>query len=521
MARTFNITGPCNADRHYMANVFKKLVGMERMIGAGDYFTINKPRQYGKTTIMHLLERRLSKTGEYLVLGISFEEIDAVTYEKQEWFIATFIEIINEQLEFLNEEELLTFTTQYKPITTFKKLDLFLSQLISRSGRKSILLVDEIDKACNNQLFLDFLGMLRSKYLKRNQGKGHTFHSVILAGVHDVKTLKAKIRPDDEQKYNSPWNIAVDLKTKLSFDIEEIESLLNTFLAENPGAVAPHQFAAKLHYLTSGHPFLVSRLCKIFHEDIHPESNWQFASFDMAVKQLLEESNTNFKSLIKNLENNTKLYDLTYRVVIDGDELNFNRHNPIIETGSIHGVFSEKDGRLKIHNRIYEQLIYNYMASKIETSVNMENYNFMEHFLLPGDKLDLKNILLRFQAFLKEQYSVKDLEFLERNGRLLFLSFLKPIINGKGYDFKEVEISEEKRLDIVVTFLAQKYIVELKKWYGEAAHQKGITQLADYLFRQNLDSGYLIIYDFRKESGKTGKSETIIHGDKTIFAVWV
>ncbi len=521
MAKTFNITGPCNTDRHYMADVSKKLAGMERMIGAGDYFTINKPRQYGKTTIMHLIEQRLSQNGEYLVLGISFEEIDAETYEKQEWFITTFTDIIKEQLEFLDEKELLTFAAQYKPIINFKQLDLFLSQLISRSGRKTILLIDEVDKACNNQLFLDFLGMLRSKYLKRNQGKGHTFHSVTLAGVHDVKTLKTKIRSDDDQKYNSPWNIAVDLKTKLSFDTEEIESLLKTFLAENPGSVEPQVFAAKLHYLTSGHPFLVSRLCKIFHEDIHPEGNWQLASFDQAVKQLLQESNTNFKSLIKNLENNTKLYDLTYRVVIDGDELNFNRHNPIIEMGSTHGVFRERDGRLKIHNRIYEQLIFNYMASKIETSVNMENYNFMGHFLLPGGGLDFKNILLRFQAFLNEQYSAKDQAFLERNGRLLFLSFLKPIINGKGYDFKEVEISEEKRLDIAVTFLSKKYIVELKKWYGEAAHQKGITQLADYLFRQNLDSGYLIIYDFRKESGKAGKHETLTHGDKTIFAVWV
>ncbi|MCP4156656.1 MAG: AAA family ATPase [bacterium] len=521
MAKTFNITGPCNADKHYTADVSKKLAEIESMIAAGDYFTINKPRQYGKTTIIHLIEQRLSKKKEYLVLGISFEEIDAVTYQKQESFIATFIDIIKEQLEFLNEKELLSFTGQYKSITNFKQLDLYLSQLISKSGRKTVILIDEVDKACNNQLFLDFLGMLRSKYLKQNQGKGHTFHSVILAGVHDVKTLKTKIRPNDEQKFNSPWNIAVDLKTKLSFTVEEIESLLNSFLKENPGTVDSHEFAAKLHYLTSGHPFLVSRLCKIFHEDIKHENNWQIAFFDEAVKQLLDENNTNFKSVIKNLENNSQLYDLTYRVVIEGDEFNFNRHNPIIEMGSIHGIFSEKNGRLKIHNRIYEQLIYNYMASKLETSVSMGNYNFMTHFLLPGDRLDFKNILLRFQAFLKEQYSAKDLEFLERNGRLLFLSFLKPIINGKGYDFKEVEISEEKRLDIVVTFLTQKYIVELKKWYGETAHQKGVTQLADYLTRQSLDTGYLIIYDLRKKSGKAGKNETIIHEDKTIFAVWV
>jgi hypothetical protein len=75
-------------------------------------------------------------------------------------------------------------------------------------------MIDEVDKSSNNQLFLSFLGMLRDKFLLRNMGKDKTFHSVTLAGVHDVKSLK--IRPDEEQKYNSPWNIAAD------FDIDMI-----------------------------------------------------------------------------------------------------------------------------------------------------------------------------------------------------------------------------------------------------------------------------------------------------------
>jgi hypothetical protein len=40
--------------------------------------------------------------------------------------------------------------------------------------------------------------MLRKKYLLRNEGEDTTFQSVILAGVHDVKTLKLKLRPDDD-----------------------------------------------------------------------------------------------------------------------------------------------------------------------------------------------------------------------------------------------------------------------------------------------------------------------------------
>lgn len=39
-------------------------------------------------------------------------------------------------------------------------------------------------------------------------GKDVTFHSVILAGVYDIKTLKLKLHPQEESKYNSLWNIA-------------------------------------------------------------------------------------------------------------------------------------------------------------------------------------------------------------------------------------------------------------------------------------------------------------------------
>ncbi len=120
---------------------------------------------------------------------------------------------------------------------------------------------------------------------------------------------------------------------------------------------------------------------------------------------------------------------------------------------------------------------------------------------------------------MKEQYSAKDQEFLERNGRLIFLAFVKPIINGRGFDFKEVQISEEKRLDVVITFYQQQYVVELKKWYGQEAHERGLIQLMDYLDRQGVKEGYLIIYDFRNKK-QWQQKELIVKGKK-VFVVWV
>ena len=91
-------------------------------------------------------------------------------------------------------------------------------------------LIDEVDQSSNNQLFVLFLAMLRNKYLQRSRYK--TFHSIVLAGVHDVKTLKLKLRPDEERKLNSPWNIATKFKVDMNLQPSEIKPMLDDYCEE-------------------------------------------------------------------------------------------------------------------------------------------------------------------------------------------------------------------------------------------------------------------------------------------------
>ncbi|WP_367277916.1 AAA family ATPase, partial [Clostridium sp.] len=192
-------------------------------------------------------------------------------------------------------------------VESFKDLSKALTKFILKSEKKVVLMIDEVDKSSNNQMFLSFLGMLRNKYLLRNEGLDYTFHSVILAGVHDVKTLKIKIRPEEEQKYNSPWNIAADFDVDMSFSAEEIGTMLDDYVENKAVKLDKEYFSEKLYYYTSGYPFLVSKLCKIVDEKIMQEDRlvWDKEYIDLAVKEILRDSNTNFDSLIKNIENNT------------------------------------------------------------------------------------------------------------------------------------------------------------------------------------------------------------------------
>jgi len=526
MAKKFNITATCIPARHYMADMSKKLEKIREMIDSGDYFTINRPRQYGKTTVMYLLEQQLRKDKDYLTIDISFEGIDTPTYKKHELFIPTVLNIIYRTLKFLQEKELAALVKTNSSITDFNGLNNFFTKMVMQAGRKVVLMIDEVDKSSNNQLFLDFLGMLRTKYIRQNEGKDHSFHSVILAGVHDVKTLKAKFRSEEKKMFNSPWNIAVDFKVELSLFPEEIAPMLEEYASERRVKIDIPFFSEKLFYFTSGYPFLVSNLCKIIDEEILPgrtKQAWEPHDLVEAVQKALVQDNTNFNSLIKNLEDNPDIYEFVFKIIMNEKEFTYNLDNPVIRFGNVYGVLREDEdsGKTKIHNRLYEQRIYNYMASKMETSREVKFDHVSTSYIEAGGTLNIEKLIRKFQEFMKEQYSSKDKHFLERNGRLLFLAFIRPVVNGRGFDFKEVQVSEEKRLDIVITFGNNKYIVELKVWRGESYHREGLRQLCDYLDRQNASTGYLLIYDLRKECGRIGEWEEIETGGKRIFAAWV
>jgi hypothetical protein len=184
---------------------------------------------------------------------------------------------------------------------------------------------------------------------------------------------------------------------------------------------------------------------------------------------------------------------------------------------ALYGILSESEGICAVHNRIYEQKIYAHIMSNLLLADRAEPVPAYEFFT--DDGLDIRLILQRFQAFMKEHYSHKDQKFLEREGRLLFLSFLRPAINGRGFDFKEPNVAEERRMDLVITYKNSRYVVELKRWRGPKAHEEGLVQLSDYLDTYSLKHGFLLIYDFNKN--KTYKEEDIRFGDKDIFAVWV
>ncbi len=519
MRKEFNITGNCRPRKHYIADVSRKLAITFNMVERGNYFIINRPRQYGKTTMLYSLTEKLQKTGEYIVFNTSFEGIGDAIFDDESVFTKGFIELLATYATAYAPELETWLEAQASRIENLKGLSKMITKLMQQTDKKIVLIIDEVDKSSNNQLFVSFLAMLRSKYLESDVFP--TFHAVVLAGLHDVKSLKLKLRPQDEQKYNSPWNIAADFKVDMNLQPSEIKPMLDEYVADTGVKMDTEAMSEDLFYYTSGYPFLVSKLCKMMDEDILPTKDaqeWTEQDLEWVVQKLSREQNTNLDSLSKNLENNPDLYNLVYRMLVLGEREDYNIYDPLVSLGMMYGIFRNGQG-IRIHNKIYEEVIYHYMTSKTKSQLILSGYINNEAVRLPNNALNMELVLQKFQAFMQEQYSKHDRDFLERHGRLVYLAFMKPILNGHGYDFKEVQISEERRLDVTITFYQHKYVAELKIWRGQVAHEEGLNQLSNYLDRLHLTEGYLIIFDHKEI--KTWESGWIQHKDKKIFIVWV
>jgi len=255
-------------------------------------------------------------------------------------------------------------------------------------------------------------------------------------------------------------------------------------------------------------------MCKKVAEKILPTqqlSVWEVKHIDQVAKIASKDNNTLFDVLFKNLENDVELYSLIEGIVLGSREFPFDMQNSLVSSAYRHGyIVCNQKGNARIHNKIFQERISNYLVSKTGTSKIIEPpYNEEREYIKRNGRLDFDLVLTKFQKVIKEKYSKDDIfksdEFLENTLRILFLVYLDPIVNGHGFSFKEVEIGAEKRLDIVVTFLEEQFVVELKIWRGAKLHEEGKQQLKRYMQSMSINKGYMLIIN--KNLNKTFKQE--------------
>jgi hypothetical protein len=505
-----------------MADISEKIRQIMAMVERGDYFTINRGRQYGKTTTIRQLEKVLLEKS-YQVARISFEGIGDTPFENEEKFCQNIIDQISRAINRTNPEYAKVWIND--TIKTYKELDVFLNEVCK--DKKVVLIIDETDKTSNNLVFLRFIGMLRDKYLEMNNEDAATFQSVILAGVYDIRNLKLKMiqagthqLQDGEKRINSPWNIAIDFEVDMSLSEKEIASMLLEYENEHKTGMDIEAIAKEIRAYTNGYPYLVSRLCQRIEEKLNKD--WTLQGVQNAVKEILFEQSTLFDDIFKNVESNPDLKDLLRELTVGNRAYSYNIDNQAIQIASTFGIVEKRGTLVAIHNRIFEVRITNYFASEKELRDSKLTMMASVEYVTAGNKLNMPLLLEKFANHYYEMYNNKDIDFLERECRLLFITYLRPYINGAGFYHLESEIRSGKRTDVIVDYLSEQFIVELKLWYGDVAHEYAFEQIAGYLDSKNKDVGYLLTFDFRKtENVGKPRIRWVEHKGKRILDVMV
>ena len=513
MNRYFNVTGCCNPQEHYMVNLDSRLAQIKKMVDKGQYFSINKGRQYGKTTILKALREYLKN--DYVVISMDFQFVSTSEFATENSFVKAFARLLWSRYHREMPNEIEKQIKQMKSSLDYVEADLFvtLSEWCEVSSKPIVLMIDEVDSASNNQVFLDFLAQLRGYYLERTEFP--TFQSVILAGVHDIRNLRQKIRPDAEHKHNSPWNIASNFDIDMSFSVSDIAGMLMEYENDHHTGMDIAKLSQLIYAYTSGYPVLVSSICKYMDDN----QSWNDLSFENAVKYLVKEKNPLVESLINKLEDDKNLRNLLYNVLFLGQKISYNIDNTVIENAAMYGFISNTNDCVSVANRIFETRIYNWFISQEATDNRMysEGVNDKNQFIQDG-YLNMEKILEKFILHFNDIYGSQPDKFKEEDGRKLFLLYLLPIINGTGNYYIEAQTRDQKRTDVIVDYLGKQYIIELKIWRGEEYNTEGEKQIAEYLNYYHLEKGYLLSFNFNKNK-KSGMKTIQVNGKTVIEAV--
>ena len=75
-------------------------------------------------------------------------------------------------------------------------------------------------------------------------------------------------------------------------------------------------------------------------------------------------------------------------------------------------------------------------------------------------------------------------------------------------------VSVQSAVYVIVDYLGEQFIIELKIWNSSAYNEKGEQQLCEYLEHFGLKIGYMLTFNFNKEKEQGIKDVKI--GDMTI-----
>ena len=298
--------------------------------------------------------------------------------------------------------------------------------------------------------------------------------------------------------------------------------MLDEYEADHQTGMKTTEIAKMIRDYTNGYPYLVSRICQLIDTDVQKKFGsikkaWTRAGVDEAVRMILSEDSALFQSLTAKLRNYPDLRAALRSILMEGTKLAYNAQQSSISQMQMYGFIRNENNTVRIDNRIFETMLYNLFLSdeELKSNVFSREGDLGKNRFVEDGKLNMPLILESFRLTYTQVFGPLENRFKEKDGRELFLLFLKPIINGTGNYYIEAQTRDQTRTDVIIDYLGQQYILELKVWRGMRYNAEGERQIIEYLDYWNLDTGYMLSFNFNRKKEPGMKRVQI--GQKVLF----
>ncbi len=502
--RTFEKSGAVNPKASYyvpLENVVNSdNLDIKTMVDRGRYFSIFSPRQSGKTTFFKRICDQLHKDPVYVAVVLSFQ--DNTSLEKSRFYGLIEMELYDQLINRLTEvscekteavEEFLKTHHLYDHIS-FRMLFVKLNKIIQH--KKIVIFIDEFDGIPLSELE-NFLTMLRELYQKYKEVIQKALYSIGLVGIRNVtKLIVGGV---------SPFNIADQVKLP-PFSLKNIHDLYGQFTTETNQPFT-EEAVKKVYEETAGQTWLVNRIATILTVGIKPGTVEPIDVQDVekAIRLLLNEKNDHFD----NLYEKAKLYKETFvEIVFDNTEYSsYDKDQSWLEQ---YGLIKNKENRAVVANNIYKSVFIKIFFKEVKAGENIPP----KEYTLPGNRLDMKRILLDFDQYIAQigvRAFYKEKKPYEKTGQFLLTAWLYRFVKGGDGDLRYETPSGLGRMDVLLNYKGKRYVIETKVNHQEDMTrilQQGLTQVAQkYLATESAAEGYLVIFDTKTQTGAVCKQQ--------------
>jgi hypothetical protein len=494
MKKTFNTTGPCHPNEHYMLPTQERCPGIPKLIEQKQYFVIHAARQSGKTTLLLELVQQLNEIGDYYTLYCSLETVQGIPDAKEG--ISAIIRILKTRVKFHPTLRNYPFAEQVNYADFNVALLETLTYFSEALDKPLIILFDEVD-CLENGTLISFLRQLRDGYVNRHETP--FVHSIALVGMRNIRDYKGKIREERETLGSaSPFNIVKASKTLRNFTLDEITKLYRQH-TQQTNQVFPSEIVQAITEKSQGQPWLVNAIaCEIVEQILEFDVSRDIlpTHVEQAVKTIILQRPTHLDSLMARLKEarvqrivepvilgESKYYDL-----LDDD------YQYILDLGLLREVGPE----MVPSNPIYGEVIIRTLNFRSQKEFEKVSLSTMPTYLDNG-QVNMKQLLSDFQQFWRENSEIwiERYQYKEAAPHLILQAYLQRLVNSGGQIIRE-QANGAGRVDLCIHYQGIKYPIELKLRRSDKTFTEGEAQLTDYMDRLGCLEGWLMVFDKRK-----------------------